>query len=223
MAIKIFGKSVLGELGLSQNVSHMRNDFDDQLRKITDALNIPNEINRIAMTSMTGCYEVKETKGEYFPKIRKFSHQFYPFLVPKWIYAGCQNGQNKFIPSTDFIVWDTKTLEGYMLAVLTFSREAPILAFESSTGKKALGVILRPSLLKYGDYIFSSIKDYLNGNIQVTLVVCNHFKYPEGSIPTIVQNLANKYGMACVIGEDSEKNPDCYHRGESGNHVVALW
>ena len=29
--------------------------------------------------------------------------------------------------------------------------------------------------------------------------------------------------MDCVVCYDSEKEPECYHRDEEGNHIVALW
>ena len=224
MPIKLIGKSVLGDKGLSQNVNVMGDDFDKQLSKVISSLSIYEQINSIAITAMTGSAEIEATKGAYFPKIRQLTDQydsFYPFLMPKAIYNGCKKGIDKFRPGCDFIVWDSNKLPRF--AALTFSREAPILTFESSTGKKALGVILRPSLMKYGDYLFSTIKEALDGNITVTLVTCNHFEYPEGSIPSIVQNLSLKHNINCVIGYDSEKEPECYHRGEKGNHVVALW
>ena len=223
MPFKIIGKSVLGDIGLSQNVEIMRNNFNEQLYKVRCSL--PSQFQSfrytLAMTSMTSYAERKATNEEYFPKIRKFGAEFHSFAMPNLIYKACANGTDKIRPGCDFLVWDTKKFA--RLVVTTFSREAPILAFESTTGKKCLGIILRPSLMKYGDYLFSTIKDEIRGKITVTLVTCNHYEYPEGSIPTIIQNLAAKYDMKCIIGEDSEKNPECYHRGEIGNHVVALW
>ena len=224
MPIKLIGKSVLGDKGLSQNVNVMGDDFHFQLHRVYASLSIYEEIKKTAITAMTGSAEIKATKGEYFPKIRQLCEQydkFYPFLMPYRIYNDCEKGIGKFRPGCDFIIWDSHMLPRF--GALTFSREAPILAFESNSGKKALGVILRPSLMKYGDYLFSTIKEALDGNITVTLVTCNHFEYPEGSIPSIVQNLSLKHNINCVIGYDSEKEPECYHRGEKGNHVVALW
>lgn len=150
------------------------------------------------------------------------SDDIYDIFDPIIIYEHCKNGIDKFRPGCDFIIWDSKS---YKLTATTFSREAPILAFESTSDKKALGVILRPSLIKYGDYLFSSIKEALGDDITVTLVTCNHFNYEEGSIPSIIEEFALIYGMNCLISEDSdsEKNPECYHREESGNHIVAMW
>lgn len=223
MPFKIIGKSILGDLGLSQNVEVMRDKFDEQLLKVRSSL--PSQFKdfryTLAMTSMTGFAERKVTKGEYFPKIRRFTSDLYPFVMPKLIYKACANDTDKLRPGCDFLIWDSNKFKKFVAT--TFSREAPILAFESTSGQKCLGVILRPSLMKYGDYLFSTIKDELRGNITVTLVTCNHFNYPEGSIPTIIQNLADNYDMNCIIGDDSEKNPECYHRGEKGNHVVAMW
>lgn len=221
MPIKIIGKSALGGDGISQNVSVMGEDYFSQLKKLKKFLP-PCHLH--LMTAMTGSYEVQATKGEYFPKIREYRTDISSIFSPQLIYNNCLLNKDKYRPGCDFIIFDSNS----NIVATTFSREAPILAFESSIGRKALGVILRPSLMKYGDYLFSTIKeDLISHNdtteITVTLVTCNHFEYPEGSIPSFVQSLADKYEMKCIIGEDSENNPECYHRGEKGNHVVALW
>lgn len=213
MPIFIIGKTVLGKSGFCQVPSKIGEKFDALLSSI-EAM-VPH---KLLMTSMTGWEECTKTNGCYYPKIRKVYPGISEMFDPRAIYHYCEKGEDKFRPGADFIIWD-KSLQ---IAVATFSREAPILAFESERGK-ALGVILRPSLMKYGDYVFSTMKEALGDGITVTLVTCNHFEYPEGSIPSVIQSLADKYDMKCIIGEDSEKNPECYHRGETGNHVVVLW
>lgn len=219
MPITIIGKSILEELGFCQVPSKMGDSYFKQLSAIEQKLLASPEMP-LVMTSMTGMAERKAMNDEYFPKIRWFSYTQLDMFLPRIIYDRCMQGMDKFYPGCDFIVWDSL---GFQIYASTFSREAPIIAFESTSGKKALGVILRKSLMKYGDYLFSSISEFLGGNITVTLVTCNHFEYPEGSIPMIIHNLADKYDMNCVIGDDSEKNPECYHRGETGNHVVVMW
>lgn len=223
MPIELIGKSILGDLGFCQVPSKMGDHFEDQMKKISDCIFTNKHIHKIAMTSMTGSKEVSLTNGLYIPKIRLYDKELYSMFNPYEIYQNCVDGLDTLRPGADFIVWDYTV--DYSLCVTTFSREAPILAFESCTGQKALGVILRPSLMKYGDYLFSTIKTYLKGYVTVTLVTCNHFEYEEGSIPSIISELAKKYGMECDIPKisNSEKNPECYHRGEKGNHVVAMW
>lgn len=216
MAIKVIGRSILGELGFSQNVRVMGDNFKTQLKKIQDNIPFPA---RLFMTSMTGSAEIAATNGEYFPKIRKVYGDNQSLFQPNTIYFHCMKGEDKLRPGCDFIVWR----DNDPAVVATFSREAPILAFESTNGMKALGVICRPSLMKYGDYLFSTIKETLQGSITVQMVCGNHYNYKEGSIPDIISGLSGKYDMHCIIGEDSEKNPECYHRGEKGNHVVAMW
>lgn len=222
MPIKLIGKSVLGELGFCQVPSKMGENFGKQLEKIQSAL-LPDGFfpGSVCMTSMTNKNEINLTNGQYFPKIRKYS-SFNAFMKPRRSYMLCELGLDEVSPKCDFIIWNSCKDN---IVVTTFSREAPILAFESSNGKKALGVILRPSLMQYGDYLFQTISEYLQDKITVTLVTCNHYVYPEGSIPSYISFLASKYGMKCIIPEnsDSEKNPECYHRGEEGNHVVAMW
>ena len=223
MPTQLLGKSVLGDIGLSLDVEVMRDNFENQIYKVRAALPAQYQSFRytLAMTSMTCYAERKATNDEYFPKIRKFSSEFHSFAMPKLIYKARANGTDQLRPGCDFLLWDTKKFA--RLVVTTFSREAPILAFESTTGKKCLGVISRASLMKYGDYLFSTMKSELRGNITVSLVVCNHFEYSGGSIPSVIQYLADIYNMKCIIGENSEQNPECYKKNECGNHVVAMW
>lgn len=215
MPIKIIGKSVLGELGFCMVPSKMQDSFESQLNKIEHAL--PWPYKKTFMTSITNSKEVVLTDGLYFPKIRKiYSIENASMFDPRSIYHYCKIGEDIFRPSCDFIVCNDYH------AISTFSREAPIIAFESEKGK-AIGTISRASLMKYGNFLFSSMKKELGNNILVTLVTCNHYDYLEGSIPSIFKAFALKYGMHCVVGVDSEKHPECYHRGENGNHVVTLW
>ena len=217
MPIKLIGKSVLGDLGLCLSPSKMGVLFRPQLERIQNE--IPEDM-RLAITSITGIREKEETNSKYLPKIREYDSRLHDIFDPKIVYRYVQKGLDSLRPGSDFVLWDSKF---YKLCCLTFSREAPILAFESSFGQKALGVILRPSLMKHGDYLFETMQYAMNGNITVTLVTCNHYEYPEGTIPDLVRNLAQKYNMSCVVCYDSQKEAECYHRDETGNHVVAMW
>lgn len=217
------GRSILGPKGFCQKPSEMRGIFDDQLKKIKACLEKElDEDKGLIMTSMTGSEEIDLTKGYYFPKIRMYDEYLLSgMLDPVKIYKACVMGLDKFRPGADFVIWNSDISN---VVCVTFSREAPILAFESSNGLKCLGTILRKSLLTYGDYLFQTIAKSFDEEITVTLVTCNHFEYDEGSIPDFIQSLAVKYNMDCVIGINSQDDPDCYHRGEDGcNHVVALW
>lgn len=216
MPFKLIGKPILGEFGYCQVPSKMGPQHDYQISKIT--AQVPSNFE-LVMTSMTGAAEVQETNGEYFPKIREYNTDVRAIFNPYNIYGNCLMGKDDYRPGCDFIIWNSNN----KIAAATFSREAPILAFESQNGKKALGVILRPSLMKYGEYLFSTMKNALGKEIMVTLITCNHYQYQEGSIPSVIEALASKYGMTCSIGANSETHPECYHRGESGNHVVIFW
>lgn len=221
MPIKIIGKSVLGELGLSQNTSMMADIFGCQLKKVKTCLPRHKEI---IMTSMTGFREIKATNGEYYPKIREWRVDIRHMFNPDSIYQHCLEVKDQYRPGCDFLIFQPECGQ----VAITFSREAPIIAFESSIGRKALGVILRPSLMKYGEDLFAIMQEDLcsyNGDAQIkaTLVTANHYNYPEGSIPSIIEKLAFKYDMDCEIMVNSEEDSECYHRGEIGNHVVALW
>lgn len=221
MAIKLIGKSILGELGFCQIPEKMGENFYSQLDKIRSCLH--NE-KKLIMTSMTGTKEVEATEGEYFPKIRMYDPALDDIFSPEKIYQNCEDGLDPLRPNSDFIVWDDSFNED--IAVATFSREAPILYFVSTTGARALGVIMRKSLMKYGNYLFSTIKENLGGDnadVSVYLITCNHFEYSEGSIPSMVTRFASNNDMYSSIMYDSESYPDCYHRGEKGNHVVVIF
>lgn len=220
MPFQIIGKSQLGELGYCQVPKKMGEESEKQLRIIEDIIKAKFPKREIIITSMTGSSEIEATGGEYFPKIREYDPCIKVIFMPRAINYYCSIGMDPYLPQSDFILWDAKF---HNIVVTTFSREAPILAFESSNGRKALGVILRPSLNKYGDYLFKTISEALGGIVNVTLVTCNHYEYHEGSIPSLVNYWCQKYKMHLTIGEDSEKNPECYHRGEKGNHIVAMW
>ena len=221
MPHKIIGKSKLGGLGLSQNTLTMGNNYYSQLQKVIVLLPLHN---KVICTSMTGHKEVQATHNVYIPKIRLYDPLLGPMFDPLQIYQYCQHGQDPLRPECDFVVWH----EQHHVTAFTFSREAPIIAFKSSTGWMALGTILRHSLMQYGDYLFSTINEALCGSITVNLVVCNHFNYPEGSIPSVVKDLATKYNMNFELGINSQKDPECYKRHpdgsqDVGNHVVAMW
>ena len=213
---EIIGKSVLGEHGFCQVYEKMGCRYYEQLAKIREYFSPEFDL---VMTSMTGSQEVKLTGGEYFPKIRKYDPTLADMFSPEKIYRNCQKGMDPFRPGADFIIWD----ENDDIAVATFSREAPILFFDSYDNQKhALGTILRPSLMKYGDYLFSKIKEALVTVDTCELITCNHYEYPEGSIPSIVEKLASKYLIPLKVITNSESSSECYHRGEEGNHVVLV-
>lgn len=215
MPTYLIGKSTLGDLGLCLNSSEMGNDFIPQLEKIKQK--IPNNL-KFAITSITGSREVSATNGEYLPKIREYDPKLHDIFDPEVVYNYVQKGLDSVRPGADFILWKDSNI-----CCLTFSREAPIISFESSSGQKALGVILRFSLLKHGDYLFQTIKNAMEGDIKVTLLVCNHYEYSEGKITDFVQNLALEYNMAFLSCCDSQKEPECYKRDEKGHHVIAMW
>lgn len=214
MPYKIIGKSILGNIGFLADSNVMKKDFQKQLRKIKECLQRKDFI----MIPTTSREEIQLTNGEYFPKIVEFKNDISSMFRPNNIYEHFI--AKKHFPCCDFVIFDSSS----NIVATTFSREAPILAFESSNGKKALGVIKKTSLNKYGDYLFASIKKALdNTNITVTVVTCNHYKYSGENTLALFHKLADKYEMKYVIGLNSETYFECYHKGEKGNHVVALW
>lgn len=217
MPIKIIGKTILGEVGFCHNPSKMGESYYMQLKKIRQQL--PKK-KKLVMTSMTNEEEVEETKGEYLPKMLVYDPAISELFNPESIYVYCKKKLELCRPKFDFAI-----ARAYRenITIATFSREDPILAFTSSNGNIALGTIMSTSLMRHGDYLFKTMKEALEGDITVNLVTCNHNCYENGSIPSKVEKLANQYGMDCIIGVDSEEYSECYHRGEKGYHVVAMW
>lgn len=215
--IKIIGKSILGELGFCQNPTKMGKNFITQYGKVRRELPSSKEL---LMTSMTNSEIIEEAKEAYVPRILFYEKEISSIFAPYDIYMHCKSGKDVLRPAVDFIV--SRPEEEVVLT--TFSREAPIIAFETPNGFKALGVILRKSLIQYGDYLFRNIQKAMGEEkITATLVTCNWFQYPEGDIPTLVSGLSDKYQMKFRKMVNSEESEECYHRGEIGNHVVALW
>ena len=215
--IKIIGKTTLGELGFCPLPRKMGDCFTVQLRKIQKEL--PQDKD-IAITSMTNYEVIEKTGGIYVPKVRLYCKELRQMFEPEAICKYCKEGLDSIRPSADFIV--CKPEDNIVLA--TFSREAPILAFSSENGSMALGAILTGALEKYADYLFKSIKKGLGaGKITATMVTFNYYHPKSASIIQKLINLTSEYSMELRIMQNSEDSKECYHRGETGNHVVAMW
>lgn len=208
MEIRIIGKSILGELGFCQSPAKMGENFYAQLSKLRKEL----PPKQILMTSMTNSEIIEVANGIYVPRILYYQGDISSIFDPHTIYGYCESGRDIFRPAVDFIICSPEE----KVVLTTFSREAPVIAFTTPSGYKALGVILRKSLIQYGDYLFHNIKKEMGeaGPITATLVVCNWFEYPEGSIPLLVQKLAESYQMEFKQMENSEEDKECYHRGD---------
>lgn len=216
----IVGKSILGEIGFSQNVSIMGYEYFKQLEKILSVT--PSTLNPI-MTAMTGLEERKEAGNSYIPQIRIYDLEISAIFDPNKIYYHCMQGNDFLRPNVDFIVWKPQD----NVFGITFSRDAPIISFASENGGKAIGTIIRPALMKHGQYLFSTIDKAIKrmgkGKIKVTLETSTFFDYDDGSIPSFIECLAKKHQMNFVLGVDTREYKECYHGNELGNHVVAFW
>ncbi len=219
MKIKLIGKFILGELGFCQVPEKMGENYAEQLKEIQKQCPIGS---KIVMTSMTNFEKVDAAEGNYMPQIVMYQPELHDLFDPCSIYANCVAGLDSYRPAVDFIIEKSGNPN---LVLATFSREAPILAFQSNKGDKALGCITRKSLMTYGDFLFQQINNAFEKaeEKEVFLVSCNKYEYPEGSTPSVVHELAKKYEFCFRNGLNSETCVDCYHRGEKGNHVVAIW
>lgn len=220
MSSKLIGKSYLGELGYCQYPPTMGEEHFNQWKKVEDSL--PLGFIPI-ITSMTGMEEREATNSCYLPQIRLYDPAIASIFDPQEIYKHCLEGNDFLRPSVDFVVWGPE----HKVVGLTFSRDAPIISFTADNGYRAIGTILRPALMTYGDYLFSCMKKAMKSkgkeDILVTLEASTYFEYEEGSIPSIVRKLAVLYGMRLLFEADTKGHPECYHGNEKGNHVVALW
>lgn len=213
----LIGKPILGNLGFCQVSKKMREEYYTQLRKIQEQLPASK---KIITTSMTNLEKIEATNGKYLPQLVVYNPEYHTLFDPYDIYQNCIDGMDSYRPSVDFIIENNGNNK---VALTTFSREAPILSFASTKGDMALGCITRQSLMVYGDFLFEQMKKALRGYIQVILFSTNHYEYPEGTIESMVRKLADKHVIVfgptlSIVGEEK-----CYHRGEEGNHVVAMW
>lgn len=219
--IKLIGRSVLGDLGFCQSVSKMGNHYDEQLKKIRQQL--PEGVKLIT-TAMLNSKLAEESNFSARPVVRLYTPDTDGMFNPYQIYRFCQEGLDLVRPTADFVVYNPKYSAEKKLAIATFSREAPILVFSSSNGSVAVGTVLRKSLLKHGMQLFRDVRVAMGEGeiITVNLVTSTYFKYEEGTIADQVKRLAKIFMMHYIHGSDVKKNPECYHRGEVGNHVVVV-
>jgi len=220
MPSKIIGKSTLGELGFCQYVPTMGERYFTQWEKLLRE--IPKGYMPI-ITSMTNMNERKEANNFYIPQIRLYDKIIDAIFNPTEIYKHCLQGVDFLRPTVDFAIWKQED----MVVGLTFSKDAPIISFVSTNGGKAIGTILRPALMAHGMYLFDNIQNAMksmgNGEITVTLETSTFSDYKEGCIPTVIERLAKEHGMNFKLGVDTREHSECYHSGEKGNHIVALW
>lgn len=221
--IKLIGRSVLGDLGFCQSVSKMGSHYDEQLQKIRQQL--PKGVKLIT-TAMLSSKLAEESNFSARPVVRLYTPDTDGMFDPYQIYRFCQEGLDLVRPAADFVVYNPKLSGRRKLAIATFSREAPILVFYSSNGSVAIGTILRKSLLKYGRQLFKNVQTAMGeGEITVNLVTSTFFEYEEGTIDDQVMHLIKTFRMnyyCDFIKSNVNQNPECYHRGEVGNHVVVV-
>lgn len=218
--VKLIGRSILGKKGFCQSVPKMGDCYYEQLQKIRQQL--PEGVKLIT-TAMLSSKLAKENNFSARPVVRLYTPDVNGIFDPYQIYYFCKEGMDLVRPAADFVVYNPKFSAERNLAIATFSREAPILVFVSENGSVAIGTVLRKSLLNHGNELFEDIISAMGpGKITVHLATSTYFVYDEGVIPATVEWLADCYHMYFVEGFDVTKEPECFHRGEAGNHVVVV-
>lgn len=226
--VMIIGKDILGEKGFCMVPAKMRDVngkdlFYEQLKVIKD--NIPKD-RRLACTSMISASDLKELKYDYIPTIAEADLRLFN---PSDIYINITNCNDKFTPIADFIVWNVKDA----INVMTFTKTAPVLYFETEDGKCALGVMLRKSIMDHGKYFFEKLLKHMGASksnlAQVSIVSCTSIVYEDMymRLTDYIDAILAKHPFVSSVMNleiSPENNPDiCYSAEESGNHVVVIY
>lgn len=232
---KMIGKDVLGKRGFCLSPNKMIDEnghdcFFAQYKKVREQMenNYP-----IMVTNMTELSVLKELDYNYIPSIVRYHpyNKLTPMTMfdPDIGYGFAKNGLDALMPKSDFIIWD-KTEE---VNVMTYSRTAPVLYFETYDGQCCLGVVLRKSLMLHGEFLFERILKLLgatnNNKAYLGILSCTSRQYDDmepNNILEYIEMLAGKFNVIADVETFyvTEANTDvCYNAEESGNHVIVVY
>lgn len=157
------------------------------------------------------------------PSILKYSKDIDAVLDPEEIFNYCQLGEDSYRPAADFVIFKgSKSLTPDRIAVVAYSKTAPVLVFEDDYGNIAIGTILKPQLIKYGEWVFNQIYKTMVGPVTLTLPICTKYDYPDfGTIPDYIRSLAEKVGISDVKIWPNSTN--YYGHEDNYNNAVVVW
>lgn len=193
----------------------------DTIRKYTE----PNK--KLRVISLTSSSILKRFEDHVIPTIVKYNKDIDAIFEPAEIYNNCTWGLDEFRPSADFVIFNNgfgSTLNDN-IAVAAYSATAPVFVFENQSGQVAIGVLTKPRLIEYGEYVFDKILSQMTGNVKLTIPLCTHYSYPEwGSIPEFISVLAEKFQQITELEfeEDTQTNENLFGYGEKYNNCVVI-
>ncbi len=231
--VKVLGKSALGRTGFCLNrtkvQSKQNGEFDNfsySLQHIMNSVCWSKE-RKLIMTSMTEIQDIDVQGGDYIPTVVTYDAGIYGQILNPKVMLEAKAGKLKTLPTADFIVWNRNEYPNTKVA--TFSKTAPIMLFESTSGMSCLGTVLRKPLVNNFEYIIKKIFDEMGVQkdevVDVTIVTATGFKYAEGTIADMVKeklgNMQYKTRFSQLV--TVEEWPDeLYQKEEFGNHVVVI-
>lgn len=150
------------------------------------------------------------------PTILKYSKDIDPIFNPIEIFNYCKSGEDIYRPLTDFIIF--KGSESFMadrIAVLAYSKTAPILIFKDGLGNIAIGTIATVQVTRYGEWLFQTIGKAMLGPTKLIVPICTDYA-------NYITELAKKFVNIeeVVIYPDNANN---YGDTEQQNNAVIVW
>ncbi len=226
--VMIVGKDILGDKGFCMVPKKMvgesgKDTFETQLNLVESLV---SDEKILLCTSMTPLEDLKELDYNYLPTIAKadvYEH------LPYNIYCNVCSNKEIVIPTADFIIWD----DWGRFNVMTYSKTAPILYFETEMGKFCLGTILRKSLMLHGEYFLQKLLRQMGADkynlAYASIISCTNAFYDDINmrLNDYVKEMLSKNPLISEVidlGISPENNPDiCYSAKEDGNHVAIIY
>lgn len=222
--IQVLGKDCL-PMGFCQNPKKIPFiEYHNALKKISEYLPAGAELRTISMTSGS---KLEKFKYKIDPKILEYDPDLDAAFNPTKIFCNCENKNDEFRPSADFVIFkkQSQKCSKYNIAVAAYSITAPVFVFESETNI-AIGVMLKPQLIEYGEYIFGEIMKKMQGDVKLYVPICTHYNYPGwGAIPDHIRSIAYRFSQITEIeiGRDTETDENLFGSKDQYNNCVVVY
>lgn len=218
LIVKVLGKNIL-EKGYCFNTKTMNDEkYYNALATIRSC--IPKQT--LLALPLTDTQTLTNCGYEIPPQIIKYSEDYTIILDPNVIWYYCKNGINHLRPSADFLIFN----EDDDIAILAYSKGAPVLVFEDDYGNIAVGILFRQQLIKHGEYIFHTILGQMKGKVKLSVPICTHHYYEDwGTVPDYIKKLCHSYPniTEVCIGVDTEADENLFNHSDSYNNAVIVY
>lgn len=188
--------------------------------------------SKLFSLSYTPISEFSVSEYSAVPTIAMFNMINHKALIPQKIYQNCITGKDAVMPHVDILIIDTykvptlkKEFKTKALVLLAHSKTAPCFKITSKDGRYvAFGVLLRPSLEKYGEYIFNNIKTILGEDATFELLLSTSYEYNSGTISSSFEKICSVTGIEYIPTSYADPYTDdsLFGSDDIGNNVVML-